>query len=82
MNSRIFNQWETLGTPTSQDKKTVINVRGTNAWLFKDYLGTMGFMLSGVSSKEKFPKFENLTIKHKKEKLVERSGQPNLTLKN
>ena len=36
----------------------------------------------GFHQKKKFPKFENLTIKHKKEKLVERSGQPNLTLKN
>ena len=82
MNSKIFNQWETLAAPKTQNKKTVINVKGTNAWLFKDYLGTIGFMLSGVSLKEKFPKFENLTIKNKKEKIIEQSGQPNLTLKN
>ena len=61
---------ETLGTPTSQDKKTVINVRGTNAWLFKDYLGTMGLCYRGFHQKKIF-KFENLTIKHKKEKLVD-----------
>lgn len=82
MNSKIFNQWENLPTPRTKNKKTVINVNGTNAWLFKDYLGTMGFMLSGVSLKEKFPNFENLTIENKVEKLVERKGQPNLTLKN
>ena len=41
----------------------------------------MGFMLSGVSLKEKFLNFENLTIENKVEKLVERKGQPNLTLK-
>ena len=82
MNSKIFNQWKNLAAPKTENKKTVINVKGTNAWLFKDYLGTIGFMLSGVSLKEKFPKFENLTIKIKKEKIVEQSGQPNLTLKN
>ena len=82
MNSKIFNQWETLNAPKNHNKKTVINVKGTNAWLFKDYLGTIGFMLSGVSSEEQFPKFENLTIRNKKEKIVERRGQPNLTLKN
>ena len=32
--------------------------------------------------KRKIPKFENLTIRNKKEKIVERNGQPNLTLKN
>jgi hypothetical protein len=82
MNSKMFDQWENLSIPKAENKKSVINVKGTNAWLFKDYLGTIGFMLSGVSLNEKFPQFENLTIKNKKNKIVERSGLPNLSLKN
>ena len=82
MNSKMFDQWENLSIPKAENKKSVINVKGTNAWLFKDYLGTIGFMLCGVSLNEKFPQFENLTIKNKKNKIVERSGLPNLSLKN
>ena len=82
MNSKIFDQWDSLSPPKVENKKSVINVKGTNAWLFKDYLGTMGFLLSGVSLNEKFPNFENLKIFNKKEKLVEQSGMPNLRLKN
>lgn len=82
MNSKIYQQWGSLPLPKAKNKKSVINVKGTNAWLFKNYLGTMGFLLAGVSQNEKFPKFENLNIFYKKEKIVEQKGMPNLRLKN
>ena len=80
LKNKIIDQWNNLPVPENPGKKSVMNVSGTNAWLFKDYFGAMGFLLSGVSSKVKFPKFENLQIKNRNQKIVERPGLPDTRL--
>ena len=80
MTDEIQSMWEGLEIPPKPGIYSTKNVPGTNAWVYKTHDKSLGFLLSGVSMREKFPKFENILFKKSNEKIVDNPGKSPIRL--
>ena len=71
MSKSLLSTWEGLTVPL-EGKYSTKDIHGTNAWIFKDHEKSMGLLLSGIRYPSKPPRFENITIKEVREKLLVR----------
>ena len=69
MSKSLLSTWEGLTVPL-EGKYSTKDIHGTNAWIFKDHEKSMGLLLSGIRYPPKPPRFENITIKEVREKLL------------
>ena len=77
MSKSLLSTWEGLTVPL-EGKYFTKGIHGTNAWIFKDHEKSMGLLLSGIRYPSKPPRFENITIKEVREKLLVRVNRANL----
>ena len=76
MRNEILRIWNGLKTPSNPLRYSTHNIPKTNAWIYKNYLGGMGFLLSGVSLREKLPSLENITFNKEETKIITNKNTP------
>ena len=62
--------WSRLRRPGDGDGLAASPVRDTNCWIFKDYQGALGFLMSGVPEPSNPPKLSHIEMVHLPEKMV------------
>lgn len=75
MPDSIRSVWDSLSKPKKQDGYRAEQVVGTNCWVFKNYEGQLGFLMSGVQTPTRPPNLEHFEILERGEKEVHRNGE-------
>ncbi len=81
MTESLRSTWNSLTTPTQEGTLSASAVRGTNAWVFKDYRGALGLLLSGIRFPRSIPRLESISMIEVREKDLHQFGSVT-TLRN
>jgi len=74
----ILETWNSIKLPKNDSEYSAEKIDGTNAWIFKDHQGKMGFLLSGVKIPRKIPKLVNIEILRLSGKEIEKNGEKSI----
>ena len=74
--------WDSIPLPTVIGNSNQDEILGTNARVFKDSDGSLGLLISDLKTRPDVPKFENLEIDYRHEKILNVPGSPSRNLRN
>ena len=74
--------WDSIPLPTVIGNSNQDEISGTNARVFKDSDGSLGLLISDLETRPDLPKFENLEIDFRPEKILNVPGYPPRKIRN
>lgn len=74
----ILEAWAALSIPSDQREYTATHVARSNAWVYKDFRGGFGLLLTGVDPPTRVLPLKNILIGYRASKEVDEQGQKRL----